>query len=754
MEPNVYYAIQPAFTGGEVSQDVASRVDLDKYQLSLLQAENAIIRPYGAVRKRPGSIYCGTTKNNGYAILQRFEFSSELDYMLEFGAGYLRIWRDGQYIGVDLQTPYQVDDLEKLRFVQSVDVMYICSGKYPVKKLSRYTEQNWTFTNIDWTRVAYGDINMNENLTITPSATTGTITLTASDDVFTDNNIGDSIKIEQYVAGKSVAINASQTTTSTSIQVGKTWKVISHGTWTGTLEVQVSYDGGSTWKMLRSYTSNGDYNPTESGDVEDYADMRLSVTITSGTIKADLSAYPYNHTGYADITAVTGAREAIANVSKILGDTSATNNWYLSAWSAANGYPNTVTFFQDRLVFGGSRKYPQRVWMSKTGDYENFEVVKESGSITDDSAVTIDLLSQKACTINHLDVGNDLIVMTEGNLWTIAGSETVTPTNITPRQQENYGTNNVIPVRVGSRVVYVQRRGSIIRDTGYHYDTDSYVGQDLTILAKHLIKGRTIKDAAYAQEPDSMIYFVTSDGQLICLTYVPEQKVYGWSHFVTDGEYTDVCAIASGNNDVIYAVVKRTIDGSTKYYIEQFDKDKSESVSQQDYCMMDAATIINGNAALSTVTGLSYLEGKEVFVIGDGYLFDTLTVQNGALTLPQAAKRIVVGLPYTEILEQPNWDAGNTPSGTVQGRKKQVTTAILRLSNSFGGKIGRDAKHLNEIIYDSSRLELGEDVLCSGDIKASLGRGGFDANGRTFIVHDTPYPFSVSAIIREVTFGG
>lgn len=119
--------------------------------------------------------------------------------------------------------------------------------------------------------------------------------------------------------------------------------------------------------------------------------------------------------------------------------------------------------------------YLNRIWLSKTGDYGNFSVDKEAGTVTDDSAITADLINLKAYTIKHIDAGNDLMVMTEGNEWSISGGETVTPTNITPRNQQNYGCNDTIPVRVSNRIVYVQRRGSIIRDMGYSYDTDSYM---------------------------------------------------------------------------------------------------------------------------------------------------------------------------------------------------------------------------------------------------------------------------------------
>ena len=143
-EPRPFYAIQPAFTGGEISGEVASRVDLEKYQLALLQAENAIIRPYGPVYKRPGSIYAGRMKyDDRDAILVRFEYTVEITYLLEIGEKYIRIWRDGNRLPVELETPFETGDLRNLRFVQSVDVMYICSGRLPVQKLSRYSEENW-----------------------------------------------------------------------------------------------------------------------------------------------------------------------------------------------------------------------------------------------------------------------------------------------------------------------------------------------------------------------------------------------------------------------------------------------------------------------------------------------------------------------------------------------------------------------------------------------------------------------------------
>lgn len=750
MGPNAFYAIQPAFTGGEISPDVASRVDIDKYQLALLQAENAVIKPYGAVAKRAGLVYCGAAKTPAKKVLlYPFRFSVSLSYLLEFGNQYVRVWREGTYLDVELETPFADADLSALRFVQSVDVLYIASGKYPVKKILRYAENNWQIKELDFVQPPMGDLNPDEDLTITPSAITGTITLTASKDLFTADDVGSWVELSQRIGGAAVSITSG---TSSAIGVGDTWKVITHGTWAGTVIVESSIDGGTTWLEERRYTGNSDYNPTESGSVDDYTLMRVKVNTSSGTCTCDFSAYPYTHTGYARITEYTSATSVTAEVKKQLGETTATADWKLSAWDKKNGYPSCAAFFQDRLCFAGSDKYPQRVWMSKSGDYENYGVDKESGTVTDDSAVTADLLSLQSFRIAHMVAGNDLMILTEGNEWTISGAETVTPTNITPRSQQSYGANDVIPTRSGNRIVYVQRRGSIVRDMGYSYDTDSYAGMDLSLLVRHLVRGYEITDSAYAQEPDSVIYFVRSDGLLLALTYLFEQKVYGWSHIKTDGEFESICAVSEGNSDVVYAVVRRTVNDQEVRYIEKFSS-IPETGTQQDCIMMDAAKIYSSNTAQTTLTGLSHLEGKTVLAMGDGYLFEPKEVTNGSIEIEQASKKVTVGLPYTMKLELPNFEM-QTHSGTMQGREKAVTSAIFRLTQSYGGEAGPHESTLNEMIYDDGRLELGENVLYSGDLNVTMAAGGMNKDGRVFVRHDKPYPFTLAAIIRAVTFGG
>lgn len=711
-----YYLLQPAFTGGEISAEVANRVDLDKYQFAVLQAYNCLIKPHGPIYRRPGMAYINRTKySDKKSIIVAFNGTGNEDYLLEIGYKYIRIYKNGIYLSIELITPFTEDDLPNLRFVQSADTMFIASGAYPVKQLARYSDTDWRFGDFEITdmyfdesnslesysgisyttpgtylyqpkvtgeyqidmsggggggggsvkytrynehsqtvatvrggkggngerivktltlnketsykitvggggatgmdknigdkfsvgsapsgndgadstafdmtakgggsgkggaRVSYYDSNIEStsvesvagadgtsygngaaggscehitswfppsvapttngadgwvkisytgNSELTPSGTQGNITLRSNKNIFATSKPGTQIKLKQEIASTTVSVSNG---TTERVRVGENWKVISHGTWTGSFTIEKS-DDGETWKEYRKYTSKDDYNPSESGSVTEPIFLRAVCTITSGTCTVDLTAMAYNAEGVVKLTEITSDSTAKAHVEKELGSTDMTTNFSWGAWSEEFGYPQTLCFFQDRLCFGGTKKQPYMVWMSRTGDYGNFSVEKASGTVTDDSAVALAFVSRKQFKILHLIASTDLIVLTAGNEWTVSGSDTVTPTKAVPKMQTTRGCSNVEPLMIGGRIVFVQGRGSTVRDMAYSYETDSYGGNDLTLLAKHIIENVQIVDSTYKQEPDSTIYFVRSDGTMACYPtswnkrYMPGQQ--------------------------------------------------------------------------------------------------------------------------------------------------------------------------------------------------------------------------------------
>ena len=849
------YMLQPSFATGEISPDVASRVDLDKYQSALLQAKNFYIRPYGSAYRRPGTIHIANLAS-GNILLQEFAVDADRAYLLEFGNQYLNVWKDGVKKKT-LTTPFTGTELHKLRFAQSADVMFIASGTYPVQVLTRAADTSWTMTEFIPEPGYFDATTMKDGVTITPSATTGTVTLTASGSAFTAGQVGNWVRTEQkreaetinfknggsqtsitetlnaYVSGwrlttsgswggevkvqrysngswvniktytstgpgynvndsapleaetsiraevsvtsgnvtatltrlawegkaifeERTRTHPSQSTsvscaidTSRSILAGeKGWKVTSHGTWAGSFYVEYSTDNVH-WKTLRSYSSNSDYNPTESGTFDKPAYVRVRQAVTSGSIIIDLMRFPYTHKATARITGYTDATHVTAQVKDKFADTSACEEWAFGSWSADYGYPSCVTFFQDRLCLAANNRYPYMVWMSRTADYYNFGTEEVEGTLTDDSAVAISFISRRDFRIKHLVAQSDLIVMTEGNEWIVSGSSTVKPTDVNPQVQTSRGTTDVIPILVGGQMIYVQRHGRTVRDLQYNYTTDSYDGMDLTILAKHITQDAPIVDAAYRQEPDYMMWFVLDDGTAACLTYINEQKVYAWSRMITDGTIKAVETITTSDEEDVYFVVER----NGVNYLERL-ADMADTDDPDDYIMLDCAKQGTNSTASNIITA-AWLANRTVDVLADGRHIENLEADEyGNVVLGVPCERYVVGLPYNSLLELPNIET-QMQDGTMQGRKKKVSAAILRLRNSLAGRVGITEAKTDVIKYDELMAQTV--TLFSGEKNVTVPNvtvGGFNDWGRIVITSDAPYPLSVASIVRAVVNGG
>ena len=880
------YLIQPSFTGGEISPEVANRIDLDKYQSALLNAENAYIRPYGAVYKRTGSVFCGTAKAEN-VLLMEFRAAADNAFMLELGAGYIRIWKDGEYTGQEIPTEYTEEELPILRTCQSADIMYIASGTHPVMKLCHYSDTDWRleemtidhpyfdislmssveneavgfFANVAGTYTFTPDITgdytvevagaggggssytkgffnyasasggrgglIRTTVTLTKDvsysiivgaggntgsdptkgedssacgitaqgggaangSTEGTsygqggqggvlkitgftikeridakpgwvsiayagmaklkpskidgrdVTITANKNIFSDDMKGGYIKLSHEMPSRTVTVSG-VTAGSSSVLVGDSWKILTHGTWTGVVTVQTSSDG-SEWKDYRSYKSSDDFNASESGTVETPTYFRF--TSTASAVTVDLTSYPYTHEGTMSITSVTSAKIIKGNVIDAFGSTDETEDYVLSAWSPHFGYPRTIGFFQDRLVFGGTKAQPYEVWMSRTGDYANFSVEKVSGTVTDDSAIALAFISRKQAEIQHICPAADLFVLTDSNEWIVSGGSTVTPTKCTNKAQTFRGCTEVPPVSIGNRIVYVQRRSQAVRDMAYTFETDSYDGADLTLLAKHLFREYQITDGAYMQDPDSRLYFVRSDGAMICLAYVQDQKVYAWSHLTTDGKYISVTNISGAQRDDVYVAVKRVVNTETVTMIEKFVPNE-ESKDPMNHIILDAAIRVENEEETDTVE-VPHLEDKVVTVLADGQHHENIRVLNGQITIPAMAKSFIIGIPYTMKLEIPNVEFQDQ-RGTSQGRPKKLSKVSLRLINTLGGKIGNGVGGYDDIKYDQFSDQ--EILLYSGDKEITIPNTTAEKNGRVLIESAAPYPFTLAALVRGV----
>lgn len=895
------YLMQSSFATGEVSPEVSSRIDMEKYQAALLQAENCYIRPYGAVYKRPGSIYCGMAKKNKVRLI---EFKSTVNnaFLLEVGEGYIRIWKDGKFTNQEIETPYKESELPKLRTCQSADIMYIASGTHPVMQLKHYSDTDWRFEEMvmnsqyfdesltvsnnvvdeTWNKagtyawechktgnytvtvaggggggadtvshyrdsrykengstveaaggiggngaavsqtvyckenttytitvgdgggkgspgnsggnstafgltaqgggggqlgtftgkarvtgrphrhytvytghageagISYGNggqgsynkgnpgwvaVKSMDEPTLTVSGTAGEVTLSSDKPFFSADMKGMWMKISQDIASKSVTASGAMTTDP--IPVGNGWKIITHGTWTGQVVIQKSTNGGE-WKDFRTYKSNDDNNVSESGTVDEADNVRMRLVTTAG--KADLTSTAYTKSGIIQIETVNSATSATCLVKKVIGQAGKVDSYSFGAWNEKYGYPRTVGFFQDRLIFAGTKTQPYVLWMSKTGDYNNFSVEKASGTVTDDSAICLSFISRQQAEIKHICPASDLFVLTDSNEWIVSGGSTVTPSKCTNKAQTFRGCTEVEPISIGSRLIYVQKRSQTVRDMAYSFETDSYDGMDLTLLAKHLLRGKTIVDAAYMQDPDSRLYFVRSDGEIICLAYINDQKVYAWSHIITKGKYLSVCTVAAEETDEVYTAVER----NGKTYIEKMGTDK-DSQDPKDYIMTDCSKVLTFDEP-DDAASVDWITGT-VSVLADGKFFEDVEIKEGTVTLPTKVSYMIIGYPYRMTIELPNVEI-QAQNGTMQGRYKNVRTVSLRLLHTLGGSIGNGVGRNDTIKYEE--LSDQKIFLYTGDKEITIPNQGVEKNGRVIITSSDPYPFYLAALIRGV----
>ena len=762
---NPIYISQLAFTTGEVSPDVSSRFDLEQYKSALLEAENVVIRPYGAVAKRQGSQYVGQVKYSDKPT-RLFEFTTNTNnsFMLEFGDKYIRVWNYGIYTGIEVTTPFTSDILFDLNCNQSGDVMFICSGKYPIQTLSRYSDTDWRMSTYKLTEQPYDEINTDNGHTLTVNGDT----ITSTKDLFTQDMVGSVIQIAYYVeavhtksSGEVVekkvkrymqAQTIEKTYNNINYNVGAfstdtelSWKFTTHGTWEGTVKLQISNNDGQTWKDYRTYTSKNDYNVTDTGKIEAGARLKYVSDIKSGSVNCDLSIMPFTQYGIVEIKSVTDAKNAKVNVLNGIKEGEPSYQWKLGSWNRGRGYPKLCTFYQDRFVVAATDSKPNFIWFSRTGDYPNFGVEKVEGTITDDSAITLPVINRKMCEIRHLVPANDLIILTSGNEWIVRGDKTITPTNCNLKTQTQRGALSCEPQFIGNRCVFVQERGGTVRDMGYSYESDNYTGQDLTLFVKTLVKGHLAVTSAYAQDPDSIIYYVRDDGQLNCLTYIPEQKVYGWSHFVTNGKYRYVESVAEGEQDTIYFVVDRVINNKSVKCIERsiplYTEDNSDVFLD---CYVKVA-----NSIKTDYINAPHLVGQMVDIVIDGQQMPSRVVPpTGVIKLDGKANVITVGLPYTTKIKIPNVEQ-QINDGTLQGRVATVSRVVLRMYKSFGGKVGRTFDRMDDITLPPNEL-------FTGDKPVILPKMGINYSTDTSICikHSDPFPFNLLSITRIVEIGG
>lgn len=690
---------QPSFTAGELSPALWARVDLSKYGSGLKTALNLFIHPHGGASNRAGFEFVAEVKNSAnYARLIPFQFNTAQSYELEFGNAYLRVYRDGGVVlsgglPYEVVTPYLHTELDEIVFIQEADVMYIVHPMHAPRKLSRFADDNWTLS-----VVAFAPTIGPPGLVAAhpDPSTSGQPGYTPTTYRYMISSVSDETGEESIPNGPAVAIN------------------------------DLTVAGGRNRVEFSAATGAGRYIIyKEDNGVYGYIGGTSGLVFYDDNITADLADAPQS------------ARNPFVGT---------------------GNYPRCATFVEQRLGFASTNNDPQAVWLSQSANYENFGYSQPSKA---SDAVTFRIKARQVNEVRSMLAMKGLMLLTSGAEWVVSGgsqSDAITPSAVKIDNQGYRGAATVQPIVVGNTVLFAQDRGGVVRDFSYQFADDAYIGKDLTILARHMFEGRNIKAWAYAQAPYSIAWVVLDDGSLVSLTYMKEHEVWAWTRHESGAgaHFEDVSVIAEGNEDVPYFIVKRTINGQIKRYIERLHT--REFASVEDAFFVDCGLTYTG-PSVSSIGGLDHLEGQEVVALSNGNVVRNLTVAGGSVALPNATTKAHIGLPMVAAMQTLDLDLGNVQGlGTVQGRMKSVAEVTLRVEKTRGIFIGPvdggrdDERKLVEYKQRSTEAWNEAIKLYTGDIKITP-HWDWTNGGNVWIKQFDPLPMSILAVMPDVAIG-
>lgn len=688
-------AYQPSFTAGELSPALWARTDLAKYAVGLKLAKNLFIHPHGGASNRAGLQFCGEVKASANATrLIPFQFNTEQTYVLEFGNLYMRVWKNGEVV-TSGGVPYEVVTPYPSSRVADLVVTQEADVMY-ITHVNHAPHKLSRLADDNWSLTAP---------TFAPSMTApGTPTVTKPGD--TSGETGYVATVYSYKVSAISAANGEESLPSNS----------------GSVTNDLSIAGGIN---------------------------RVSWSAVAGAER--YIVYKEDNGVYGYIGGTEGTSFDDENITADLADTTQTG---YNPFTGAGNYPRCSTFVDQRLAFASTLNNPQACWFSQSANYENFGYSRPRKA---SDGFEFRIRSRQVNEIRSMLQARGLMVLTSGGEFVVSGGqdEYLAPDTIVVKNQGYRGASKVQPVVVGNVVLFAQERGGVIRDFSYEFTEDSFVGKDLTIMARHLFEDRSIKAWAYAQAPYSMVWCVLDDGSLVSLTYIKEHDVWGWTRHETDGMFDDVTVVAEGQEDVPYFIVKRTIGGSEKRYIERLHTRSFGTVENAFF--VDSGLTYSG-APSDEISGLDHLEGKEVVALADGNVVRGLTVTAGQIVLPFNASIAHIGLPYEATLMTLDLDMGQVRGlGTVQGRQKTVSEVTLRVERTRGIWIGvedaaRDSGKLIE--YKQRSTEAWNEAIraYTGDINITS-MWDWTNGGNVVVKQFDPLPMTILAVMPDVTVG-
>lgn len=665
-------------SSGELSPLLYTRTDVQQYANGAKSLFNALPLVEGGAKRRPGTRYRGTF--NGAIRLIPFIPNSENSYLLILGLSTISVFDPRlQEVIWTATTPYSTASMiNEIQVAHTRYRMYFVQGNTPVRRLVCSADfSNWSFEEFIFSVAPTDEIGTSPNVALTPSGIEvgKTINLTAT--AFPEWN-----NTEQYLAGDRV------------IYLGQTWRAV---------------------------TDNKDAIPS--------AESTKWETVTAGALSvfttADIGAVVSINSGQVKITSISSPTVAKGDVLvKLTADIQAiAKSWTLNslAFTASTGYPRTVTFFKQRLVFGNTKTSPNQLWFSAIGSDSDF-----LESTEDADAFSIASSSAQSDNILHLAQRGGVVALTGGSEFLITSSGPMTPASAQIEQHTSYGVQkDVRPCMVGSELLFVQRGGERLRALSYRYEVDGLVSPELSAIAPHIPQMHGgIKEITYQQTPDSIVWIVLNDGKMASITLNRDQEMNAWAQHDFGGNVKSVCSLPrTTGSDQCYLIVQR----GAHHFLEELSYEAMCDCEIKYELMMFTdvvETLNNQHVAWVNDDGYWYAERKNA---------------------EHDSQIKWLGQLFTLKIELLPPDYSSVPS-TAMFHKINVHNIVLWMNHSIGGYVeSRELKH-KKINGDAFK-----NLPFTGYVEEPLAGWCSLHELNLKLTHDKPLPFHVQSISMLVS---
>ena len=748
-----FAALQTAFNAGRWSPFLDARAEVQKYVRACKTMTNFIPLVQGPATFRPGFRYVARTKTASKASrLIDFAFSVTQAYAIEMGNLYMRFFANS---GSILESSKAISGATKA----NPGVLTITGHSYSVGQ-EIFIESVGGMTELNNKRYTVKTTPTSNTITIADIDTGAAVNTTS----FTTYTSGGTAKRVYEITTTYAEADLFQIKYAQSADV----MYLCH---TSYPPRKLSRTADTSWTIEDIDFQDGPYLSTNT------TTTTLTFGATSGTTTCTASAVTginndegFKSTdvgrlirhkagsgdwGWAKITGFTSTTVVNVQIQATVSTTSSVD-WRLGVWSVTTGYPGTVTFCEDRLFFGGGVDFPQRLDGSNTGDYENFAPTDADGTVPDDRALSFSLNATNVNAVIWLkDDEKGLLVGTTGGEWVVRAStsnEVLTPTNVKATRSTIEGSADIDAVRANQAILFVQRAKKRLREMAYRFEDDGFRAPDMTILSED-ITGAGLIELAFQQQPYDLLWSPRADGKLVGFTYERDQDVTAWHLHEIGGTAAKVESVTSipnttGSRDELWAITSRTINGSTRRFVEYMAPFWDASNDIEDAIYMDCAATYDGSATTS-VTGLDHLEGETVTILADGATHPDKTVSSGAITLDRSASVVQVGLGYNGDLETMKRADGTREGGALM-KPKRIHNITLRVFETVNLTVGTDNTALDRIVFRDSDDNMGQAVQPFTGDKSKRPNSTYDREGQIFLRQDQPLPCTVIAAMMEM----